>query len=233
MKGYWLFLLLLICNVFRMQSQGLNQQINNYVKRNKIPHYTNRDSLKNPNKLGYFSTNSKGQTTLSLPKGAIDLSVPTGDSVVYGKIESPSFEGNATGVLIIAEYSEGTKVKENHIDMDDVDGSIGVRIDWCVDNNNEEQTSLFLYFLSGRIVSCPIKRNGDKLIQAFFMNEKQEIVKLEEEVRTCLLFEGTREGMVGRKLEQWNEELDEEMFMKKVSVGLKSYYAISYKLKKL
>ena len=65
------------------------------------------------------------------------------------------------------------------------------------------------------------------------MNEKQEIVKLEEEVRTCLLFEDTREGMVGRKLEQWNEELDEEMFMKKVSVGLKSYYAISYKLKKL
>ena len=102
-----------------------------------------------------------------------------------------------------------------------------------IDNNNEEQTSLFLYFLSGRIVSCPIKRNGDKLIQAFFMNEKQEIVKLEEEVRTCLLFEDTREGMVGRKLEQWNEELDEEMFMKKVSVGLKSYYAISYKLKKL
>lgn len=224
-------LLLLTINVFGVNGQGINQQISDYLKRNKIPHYSYKDSLKQRNKSGYFLTNRKGQTTLSLPKGSIDMSVPVGDSVVYGKIKSPTFIGNAKGQLVITEYVDGVKAKEDFLGMGKMNASVGVRVDWCVDN--KEMTSLNLYFLSGQIICCPLKRNPEKMIQAFFMNENMESVKMSEEVKTCLLYEDTKAGTVGRMLEQWFKNSSEKDFMEKVAVELKSYYVISYKMERL
>ena len=224
-------LLLLVINVLEISGQGINFQIENYLKNNVIPHYSYKDSLKQRNQSGYFVTNLKGQTTLSLPKGTIDMSVPVGDSVVYGKIKSPKFTGDAKGQLIVVQYVDGVKVKEDYIGTGKIDPSVGVRVDWCVDN--KEQTSLNLYFLSGRIICYPLKRNPDKLIQPFFMNDNLKSVKMGNEVRSCLLYEDSKEGKLGQKLEQWAKSLGEEEFMKKVAVELKSYYVISYKMEKL
>lgn len=224
-------LLLLVVAVLEVNGQGITQQIENYLKSNKIPHYSYKDSLKQRNQSGYFFTNEKGQTTLSLPKGAIDMSVPVGDSVVYGKIKSPTFTGDAKGQLIVAEYADGVKVKGDFIKIGKINASVGVRVDWIVDN--KEHTSLNLYFLSGQIISYPLKRNPDKLIQAFFMNEDLKSVKMGNEVKSCLLYEDTKEGKLGQMLEQWAKSLNEQEFLKKVAVELKSYYVISYKIEKL
>ena len=224
-------LLLLTINILEVNGQGIAQQIENYLKNNIIPHYSYKDSLKQRNKSGYFVTNEKGQTTLSLPKGAIDMSVPVGDSVVYGKIKSPTFTGDAKGQLIVVEYADGIKVKADFIKIGKVNASVGVRVDWIVDN--KEHTSLNLYFLSGQIISYPLKRNPDKLIQAFFMNEDLKSVKMGNEVKSCLLYEDTKEGKLGQMLEQWTKNLNEQEFMKKVAIELKSYYVISYKMERL
>jgi len=224
-------LLLLTINILEVNGQGITQQIDNYLKSNKIPHYDYKNSLRQGNKSGYFFTNRKGQTTLSLPKGVIDMSVPVGDSVVYGKIKSPTFTGDAKGELILAEYVDGVKVKENFIGIGKINASVGVRVDWTIDN--KEHTSLNLYFLSGQIISYPLKRNPDKLIQAFFMNENLKSVKMGNEVKSCLLYEDTKEGKFGQMLVQWAKKMNEQEFMKKVAVELKSYYMISYKMKRL
>lgn len=223
-------ILLLVINAFQVNGQGITTQINDYLKRNKIPHYTYNDSLNPKNKSGYFFTNRKGQTTLSLPKGAIDMSVPVGDSVVYGKIKSPTFTEEAIGLLVVAEYDDGVNVKNDSIRMGKINATIGVRVDWCVDN--KENTSLNLYFLTGQIICYPLKRNSDRMIHAFFMNENLKSVKVGDEVRTCLLYEDTKEGKVKHRLEKWIKITSEKKFMAKVAKELKSYYVISYKMKK-
>ena len=226
-----LFLLLLMTvHVLDVSSQGMVQQIGDYLKGHKIPHYSYKDSLKPRNQSGYFMTNRKGQTTLSLPKGAIDMSVPVGDSVVYGKIKSPTFTEEAIGLLVVAEYDDGVNVKNDSIRMGKINATIGVRVDWCVDN--KENTSLNLYFLTGQIICYPLKRNSDRMIHAFFMNENLKSVKVGDEVRTCLLYEDTKEGKVKHRLEKWIKITSEKKFMAKVAKELKSYYVISYKMKK-
>ena len=90
-----------------VKGQSLQFQVQEYLKRNNVPHYYHKDSIGQNSKSGYFFTNKKGQTTLSLPKGAIDMSVPTGDSVAYFKITSPKFIGKAGGVLMVSEYHLG------------------------------------------------------------------------------------------------------------------------------
>ena len=119
----------------------------------------------------------------------------------------------------------------NNIKIGKINASVGVRVDWIVEN--KEHTSLNLYFLSGQIISYPLKRNPDKLIQAFFMNEDLKSVKMGNEVKSCLLYEDTKEGKLGQMLEQWAKSLNEQEFLKKVAVELKSYYVISYKIEKL
>lgn len=227
-----LFLLLLMTvHVLDVSSQGMVQQIGDYLKGHKIPHYSYKDSLKPRNQSGYFMTNRKGQTTLSLPKGAIDMSVPVGDSVVYGKIKSPLLAEDAKGQLNITEYVDGVKVKDELIGMGKIKASVGVRMDWSIDN--KDATTMNLYFLGGHIISCPLKRNPAKLIQAFFLNENLKSIKMGQEIKTCLLYEDTKEGKVKHLLRQWIENSDEKEFMKKVANGLKSYYVISYKLERL
>ena len=223
-------ILLLVVNAFQVNGQGMTTHINDYLKRNKIPYYTCKDSLKSPNKSGYFFTNRKGQTTLSLPKGAIDLSVPVGDSVVYGKIKSPSFAEEAIGQLVVAEYVDGVNVKNDSIGMGKINATTGIRVDWCIDN--KENTTLNLYFLSGQIICYPLNKSSDRMIHAFFMSENLKSVKMGDEVRTCLLYEDTKDGKVKHKLEQWFKKTSEKEFMAKVAKGLKSYYVISYKMKR-
>lgn len=226
-----LFLLLMTVHVLDVSGQGMVQQISDYLKGHKIPHYSYKDSLKSRKRSGYFMTNRKGQTTLSLPKGAVDISVPVGDSVVYGKIKSPLLMEDAKGQLIVTEYADGIKVKDELIGMGIIKASVGVCVDWSIDN--KDATTMNLYFLGGHIISCPLKRNPAKLVQAFFLNENLKSVKMGQEIKTCLLYEDTKEGKIKHMLEQWIGNSDEKGFMTKVAVGLKSYYVISYKLEKL
>lgn len=224
-----LFILFIIESCLSVQGQNLSD----YLKKNKVPHYYKKDSLNlnktKRNKGGYFFTNSKGQTTLTLPKGTINMSVPTGDSVVYAKIVSPKFKGKTMGQLIVSQFQDNKKVNETPIGMGEIDGSIGIRADVVIDN--KENCSLFLYFLSGQIMTCPLEKVSESRMEILSLTNDNENTTFGKEYQSCLLFEDTNERKRQKQLEQMSKELNRNDFLKKIGNTLDNYYIISYKLK--
>lgn len=228
---YFLFILFIIGNCLSIQGQSLND----YLRKNKIPYYHYKDSSSRNkmerSKTGYFFTNSKGQTTLTLPKGAVDMSAPTGDSVVYAKITSPKFKGETMGQLIITQFYGHKMIDESHIGMGEINGSTGIRVDAVIDN--KENCSLYLYFLSGQITTCPLKKAPQSRISIFQLNKEEEEIQYGKRIRCCLLFEDTDDGKNLKRLEQLFKEMSKNEFLKRISDLLENYYIISYKLKEL
>lgn len=225
----FLFILFIIGNCLSIQGQSLND----YLKKNKIPYYHYKDSSSRNkmerSKTGYFFTNSKGQTTLTLPKGAVDMSAPTGDSVVYVKITSPKFKGKTMGQLLVSQFHNNEKVNETPIGMGEINGSIGIRVDAVVDN--KKNCSLFLYFLSGQIMTCSLTKEPGHRIDILQLTDENEEAVFGKEIQSCLLFEDTNEDKNQKHLEQQFKKLSKNDFLKEVENTLDNYYIISYKLK--
>ncbi len=211
-----------------VKGQSLQFQVQEYLKRNNVPHYYHKDSIGQNSKSGYFFTNKKGQTTLSLPKGAIDMSVPTGDSVVYFKITSPKFIDKAGGVLMVSEYHLGKKLNEKAFGIGEVRGATGIRVDAAVDN--KDVSSLSLYFMDGQILNFPLQKAVDSLIGAFCLNKEDEKVEFGKYIHSWLLYEDDKMGEAKTKLEKWFERMNEKMLMEKIGQQVNHYYVISYKL---
>ena len=225
----FLIILFIIGNYLSLQGQSLND----YLKKNKIPHYYRKDSLNlnkaESDKRGYFFTNSKGQTTLTLPKGTIDMSVPMGDSVVYAQIVSPKFKGKTMGQLLVSQFHNNKKVIETPIGIGEINGSTGIRVDVAIDN--KENCSLFLYYLSGQIMTCALKKSSESRIRILSLINDNENATIGKEVQNCLLFEDTDERKKQKQLEQMFKEHSKNDFLKNIGKILDNYYIISYKLK--
>ena len=226
-----LLLLLSLWSVSSLQGQSLHSQVQDYLKRNNVPHYFDKDSINVNNKSGYFFTNKKGQTTLSLPKGAIDLSVPAGDSAVYIKIASPKFANDLNGVLIISEYRDGKIIDEKQFGIGKIRGSVGVRIDAAIDN--KEIPSLSLYFINGQIFNYQLEKQMGNLIDALELNKGTKQIAIDRPIHLWLLFEDKSKDVTKQELEQWTKQMEGKRLMQKIAQEIEHYYVISYQLNNL
>ncbi len=228
---YLLLLLLSLWSVSSVQGQSLHSQVQEYLKRNNVPHYFNKDSINVNSESGYYFTNKKGQTTLTLPKGVVDLSVPTGDSAVYIKIASPKFAKDLTGVLIISEYRDGKMVDEKYFGIGKIRSSVGVRIDAAI--SNDDIPSLSLYFINGKIFNYQLEKQMGNLIDAVELNKGTKQIVLDRPIHSWLLFEDKNKDVTKQKLEQRIKQMEGKRLMQKIAQEIEHYYVISYKLNNL
>ena len=226
-----LLLIFFFFSTLLVRGQSLQSQVQEYLKRNNVPHYYNKDSIKKDSKTGYFLTNKNGQTTLTLPKGALNLSVPTGDSAVYIKIVSPKFANELNGVLIISEYRNGKIIDEKSFGIGKISGTVGVRVDAAIDNKN--QSSLSLYIINGQIFNCPLEKQAGAWIDAVSLSKGVETIEIGKPVRSWLLFEDKNKDVIKKKLEQWSKQMEGKRLMQKIAQEVEHYYLISYQLNNL
>ena len=114
MRSVFFILLSFLIYGSSVSAQNLIQQaLDDFLKKNNVFHFTEKDSnavkIANKTHAAYFFTNKKGQTTLTVPKGAISIKIPQGDSVVHAKVVSPKFPKDTYGMLTLTRYYKGGK----------------------------------------------------------------------------------------------------------------------------
>lgn len=235
MRSVFFILLSFLIYGSSVSAQNLIQQaLDDFLKKNNVFHFTEKDSnavkIANKTHAAYFFTNKKGQTTLTVPKGAISIKIPQGASVVHAKVVSPKFPKDTYGMLTLTRYYKGEKAEERSIGMGEIYGSTGVRVDIAIDN--QEKPMAYLYFLSGMIQGFQLHKREDSLIQAFRLNEGQKEVAYETDTPAYLFYEDTKAGNTGMQIKQWFGSLNEKQFMNRLGQKLENYCIVSYKLKR-
>lgn len=229
---FGLTLFLMACDVC---GQSLIQQrVDDYLEKHGAFRFTYKDSASacaaHKARSAYFYTNKYGQTTLTVPRGAISFEVPKGDSVVYAKVVSPKFAGETMGVLAFTHFREGKKADERVIGMGRINGKTGVRVDIAVDN--KDCPMAYCYFLSGMIQEVRLQKSPDTLIQAFDLGGSQKEIVYGSDIWAYLFYEDTKAGKVGKQIRQWFSSLNRKEFVERIGRHLKNYSIVSYKLKK-
>ena len=226
-----LLLTIFLFSTLLVRGQSLQSQVQEYLKRNNVPHDYNKDSKKKDSKTGYFLTNKNGQTTLTLPKGAINLSVPTGDSAVYIKIASPKFANELNGALIISEYRNGKIVDEKPFGIGKIRGSLGIRVDAAIDN--KDNSSLSLYFISGQIFNYPLEKQAGTCFYAVSLTKELESIEIGKPIHAWIIFEDNKKKQTKQELEQTIKQFDGKPLFTKIAQKIEHYYIISYQLNNL
>ena len=102
--------------------------------------------------------------------------------------------------LLVSQFHNNKKVIETPIGIGEINGSTGIRVDVAIDN--KENCSLFLYFLSGQIMTCALKKSSESRIRILSLINDNENATIGKEVQNCLLFEDTDERKKQKQLEQ-------------------------------
>lgn len=157
-------------------AQNMNQAVEEYIRKNKVPVVQGSDDAYVKGNLPYIRVDAKRKIrTLSVPHGAIPVGIPTGEKCVREKFHS----FNASSDLICTVYIVQHIQNRDSIcafDGGAVKKGYRTRVDLIVDYSDEKKPNLACYFLYGAIFNAPFLLPTDRTVKIKPFSLAQDVI---------------------------------------------------------
>ncbi len=100
----------LLLGTFKLNAQNLDQVIEEYIRKNNVVTVSEKDTTYYKTGKPYMKKYSSGVKSLSVPKGAIPIPMPTGTNDVRGKFYSAYVNNNVCMTLYLVQLVNGKEV---------------------------------------------------------------------------------------------------------------------------
>lgn len=229
--------LLLIANLLlvalNVNAQNLEQLVEDYIRKNNVVTIPEKDTTWHKTRKPYMKKYSSGVKSLTVPKGAIPLPMPTGIQDVREKFCSSFVPCNVNLTLYIVQSINGKEVV-TAVNGGDIGKNSRACVDILVDYKQYQKTTIYCYFLNGVVFGTPFVMSKDYIVRVCEF-EKQEFI-LDQDLPALLIYEEKSGSTIREKLIEKMRKGDFLIFDKRkfenIYNQLGNYCIIYYRLRK-
>ena len=190
-KGIISIVICFILGTLGAAAQSLDKVVEDYIRKNKVVTASPGDTAIRKTGNPFLIKHSSGVKTLTVPKGAIKIPMPTGTKDVSGKFYSPYVSSNVDFIVSVEQMINGKK-ETTAIKGGDIRKGSRTRVDVMVDYSDYTKASLYYYFLSGVVSSAPFTMTGSHTVKIVDYNLSEEV--LNQDIPALLVYEDNGEG---------------------------------------
>lgn len=186
-----LAVLVLLFSSFKLYAQNLEQIVEKYIHEKNVITISEKDSSYHKTGKPYLKKYASGIKSLTVPKGAITIPMPTGINDVRGKFYSSIVPQNVILTLYIVWYINDKEVV-NAVNGGDIAKDNRTSISILVDFNDYQKTTIYCYLLNGVVFGAPFAISKDCVVKMcnfsigdFTLNKDIPALLIYEEEKYC------------------------------------------------
>lgn len=176
----------LLFGTFELYAQNLDQIVEEYIRKNNIVTVSEKDTTYYKTGKPYIKKYSSGVKSLSVPKGAIPIPMPTGINDARGKFYSPYVPSNICLTLYIVQLINGKEVVSAVNGGEIVKGN-RARVDVLLDYKEFQRATIYCYFLNGVVFGAPFTMSKDHIVR--ICNYTKGDLVLDKDIPALLIYE--------------------------------------------
>lgn len=192
-----IIIIILLLSTFKLNAQSLDQIVEEYIRKNNVVTVSEKDTTYYKTGKPYMKRYSSGIKSLSVPKGAIPIPMPTGLDDVRGKFYSSYVPDNTCLTLYIVQLVNGKEVV-TAVNGGEIPKDNRARVDVLLDYKEFQKATAYCYFLSGAVFSAPFTMSKDHI--ARISNFKKGDFVLDKDIPALLIYEEEKGSTKREKL---------------------------------
>ncbi len=225
--------LILLLGTFELNAQKLDQIVEEYIRKNNVVTVSEKDTAYYKTGKPYMKKYSSGVKSLSVPKGAIPIPMPTGTNDVRGKFYSSYVPNNVYLILYIVQLVNGKEVV-TAVNGGEIVKENRARVDILLDFKEIQKATIYCYFLNGVVFGAPFIMSKNHIVR--ICNFKKEDFILEKDIPALLIYEeekgSTKREKLVEKMRNGQFFLFDKQKYEDIYKQLGNYCIIYYRLTK-
>ena len=183
----------LLLGTFKLNAQNLDQVIEEYIRKNNVVTVSEKDTTYYKTGKPYMKKYSSGVKSLSVPKGAIPIPMPTGTNDVRGKFYSAYVNNNVCMTLYLVQLVNGKEVV-TAINGGEIVKNNRARVDVLLDY----KATIYCYFMNGVVLGAPFAMLKDCVVK--ICNYTKGDLILDKDIPALLIYEEEKGSIKREKL---------------------------------
>lgn len=189
--------LILLLGLSEAKGQSLDRIVEDYIRKNNVVTISDGDTTFRKTGKPYLKKHSSGVRSLTVPKGAISIPMPTGVNDIRGKLYTSFVSSNVEITLSVVQVINGKEAVVAAKGGDIVKGRRS-RVDILVDYSNYQKATIYCYFLNGVVFGTPFVIPKDHV--AKLSNFELGSASLDQDVPALLIYEEEKSSVKREKL---------------------------------
>lgn len=199
----------LLLGTFKLNAQNLDQVIEEYIRKNNVVTVSEKDTTYYKTGKPYMKKYSSGVKSLSVPKGAIPIPMPTGTNDVRGKFYSAYVNNNVCMTLYLVQLVNGKEVV-TAINGGEIVKNNRARVDVLLDYKEFHKATIYCYFMNGVVLGAPFAMLKDCVVK--ICNYTKGDLILDKDIPALLIYEEEKGSIKREKLIEKNEKREVFIF---------------------
>ena len=184
----------LLLGTFKLNAQNLDQVIEEYIRKNNVVTVSEKDTTYYKTGKPYMKKYSSGVKSLSVPKGAIPIPMPTGTNDVRGKFYSAYVNNNVCMTLYLVQLVNGKEV----VNGGEIVKNNRARVDVLLDYKEFHKATIYCYFMNGVVFGAPFAMLKDCVVK--ICNYTKGDLILDKDIPALLIYEEEKGSIKREKL---------------------------------
>ena len=187
----------LLLGTFKLNAQNLDQVIEEYIRKNNVVTVSEKDTTYYKTGKPYMKKYSSGVKSLSVPKGAIPIPMPTGTNDVRGKFYSAYVNNNVCMTLYLVQLVNGKEVV-TAINGGEIVKNNRARVDVLLDYKEFHKATIYCYFMNGVVFGAPFAMLKDCVVK--ICNYTKGDLILDKDIPALFIYEEEKGSIKREKL---------------------------------
>lgn len=187
----------MLLGTFKLNAQNLDQVIEEYIRKNNVVTVSEKDTTYYKTGKSLYKSYSSGVKSLSVPKGAIPIPMPTGTNDVRGKFYSAYVNNNVCMTLYLVQLVNGKEVV-TAINGGEIVKNNRARVDVLLDYKEFHKATIYCYFMNGVVLGAPFAMLKDCVVK--ICNYTKGDLILDKDIPALLIYEEEKGSIKREKL---------------------------------
>ena len=189
--------IILLLSAVKLNAQNLDQIVEEYIRKNNVVTVSEKDTTYYKTGKPYMKKYSSGVKSLSVPKGAIPIPMPTGINDVRGKFYSSYVTNNVFLTLYLVQLVNGKEVV-TAINGGEIVKNNRARVDVLLDYKEFQRATIYCYFMNGVVFGTPFAMS--KQCDVKICNYTKGDLILDKDIPALLIYEEEKGSIKREKL---------------------------------
>lgn len=189
--------IILLLSAVKLNAQNLDQIVEEYIRKNNVVTVSEKDTTYYKTGKPYMKKYSSGVKSLSVPKGAIPIPMPTGINDVRGKFYSSYVTNNVFLTLYLVQLVNGKEVV-TAINGGEIVKNNRARVDVLLDYKEFQKATIYCYFMNEVVFGTPFAMS--KQCDVKICNYTKGDLILDKDIPALLIYEEEKGSIKREKL---------------------------------